>query len=99
MWLDTHAHLDAAEFGGRALDVALRARRAGVLGGVIPAVERGNFSAVQTLAQLCGWGYALGIHPLYVDQARESDLEALRRAVEQALADPRFVGIGEIGLD
>lgn len=99
IWLDTHAHLDAAEFGEQALDVAARARLAGVASGVIPAVERGNFSAVQTLARQCGWGYALGIHPLYVDRAQEPDLEALRGAVERALADPLFVGIGEIGLD
>ncbi|MDD4887540.1 MAG: TatD family hydrolase [Thiomonas sp.] len=99
MWLDTHAHLDAAEFGGGSVDVAARARRASVLSGVIPAVECGNFPAVQALARQCGWGYALGIHPLYVERAQEPDLEALREAAERALADPLFVGIGEIGLD
>ena len=99
IWLDTHAHLDAAEFGGRTLDVATRARLAGVASGVIPAVERDNFATVQALARQCGWAYALGIHPLYVNRAQETDLHVLRREVEQALADPLFVGIGEIGLD
>lgn len=43
--------------------------------------------------------YALGIHPIYVPQATDDDLVLLRRLVEQAMADPRFVAIGEIGLD
>lgn len=98
-WIDTHAHLDAAEFGGRAQEVAARARQAGVVGGVIPAVERGNFDTVRELAQTCGWAYALGIHPLYVDRAQEADLDVLRHSVGEAMADPRFVGLGEIGLD
>ena len=46
-----------------------------------------------------GGAYALGIHPLYVERAGEGDLQALREAVQQALDDPRFVAIGEIGLD
>ncbi len=98
-WIDTHAHLDAAELGGQAREVAARARQAGVAGGVIPAVERSNFDTVRELAQTCGWAYALGIHPLYVDRAQEADLEALRHSVGEALVDPRFVGLGEIGLD
>jgi len=43
--------------------------------------------------------YALGIHPLSVAQAQESDLALLRDTVCAALEDPRFVAIGEIGLD
>jgi TatD DNase family protein len=43
--------------------------------------------------------YALGIHPICVPGAQETDLVHLRSAVEAALNDPRFVAIGEIGLD
>ncbi len=99
VWLDTHAHLDAAEFGAGGAAVAERARKVGVACGVIPAVEAANFGVVQALAQTCGWGYALGIHPLYIERAQEADLVTLRQAVAQAMTDPRFVGIGEIGLD
>jgi len=67
---------------------------------VIPAVERDNFDVVAQLAHaLPGAAYTLGIHPLYVDRAEPDDLTALRAAVPAALDDPRFVGIGEIGLD
>ena len=100
MWIDTHCHLDAHEFGAESLDVARRAGTAGVSMIVIPAVERSNFGAVSTLAaQAPNACYALGIHPICVPQAREEDLLALRSAVQAAMADPRFVAIGEIGLD
>ena len=49
MWIDTHCHLDAHEFGGESLDVARRAGEAGVSMIVIPAVERGNFDVVTQL--------------------------------------------------
>jgi TatD DNase family protein len=100
MWIDTHCHLDAHEFGAESLDVAARAARAGVSMIVIPAVERGNFGVVRELAHRApNASYALGIHPIYVPQARDEDLVALRRLVEEAIGDPRFVAIGEIGLD
>ena len=102
MWIDTHCHLDAHEFGGAAgsLDIAVQAARAGVSMIVIPAVERGNFGLVKELAHAApNASYALGIHPIFVPQAREEDLVLLRRLAEESMDDPRFVAIGEIGLD
>jgi TatD DNase family protein len=102
MWIDTHCHLDAHEFGGLAgsLEIAARAGRAGVAMIVIPAVERANFGVVRELAHAAPNAcYALGIHPIYVPQASEDDLQFLREQVEAAMIDPRFVAIGEIGLD
>lgn len=100
MWIDTHCHLDAHEFGAESLDVAARAAQAGVSMIVIPAVARDNFGIVRELAHgapnAC---YALGIHPIYVPQAREEDLAELRRLAEASMTDARFVAIGEIGLD
>ncbi|KIF80862.1 TatD family hydrolase [Noviherbaspirillum autotrophicum] len=100
MWIDTHCHLDASEFGGEAGEVAARAAQQGVSRIVIPAVERGNFDTVRALArQHPNCTYALGIHPIFVPQAAQDDLAALRVAVEAALHDPRLVAVGEIGLD
>ena len=100
MWIDTHVHLDAREYGGDGAGIARKAQAAGVSMIVIMAVERGNFDAVASLAagspNAC---YALGIHPICVPQAQDDDLAYLRTRVEAALADPLFVGIGEIGLD
>jgi TatD DNase family protein len=67
---------------------------------VIPAVERGNFGAVAELAAAApNASYALGIHPICVPNACDEDLAVLRQAVEAAMADPKFVAIGEVGLD
>ncbi|HXA48628.1 MAG TPA: TatD family hydrolase [Burkholderiaceae bacterium] len=100
MWIDTHCHLDAQEFADESESIALRASQLGVSGIVIPAVERANFAAVAALAQhQPNCSYALGIHPMYVARADQSDLQALRDAIPAALTDPRFVAIGEIGLD
>lgn len=100
MWIDTHCHLDAAEFGNESSAVVGRAVEGGVSTIVIPAVGRDNFATVAALAaRHSECVYALGIHPIYVPQSEESDLQVLRRAVEQSLGDARFVAIGEIGLD
>ena len=81
------------------LEVARSAGKAGVSMIVIPAVARDNFETVAVLARAApNASYALGIHPIYVPQARDEDLVYLRAAVERAMADPRFVAIGEIGL-
>ncbi|HVE52219.1 MAG TPA: TatD family hydrolase [Ramlibacter sp.] len=99
MWIDTHCHLDAAEFSGDADAVRERAARAGVVHCVLPAVNAGNFHAVRTLAHRHGDAYALGIHPLCTGDARDADLEALDHALSQHRDDPRLVAVGEIGLD
>lgn len=103
MWVDTHCHLDAAEFAAAsdsADAVAARAQQQNVSMIVIPAIARDNFAAVAALAHKhANCTYALGIHPICVPQALESDLDYLRGKVEAAMEDPRFVAIGEIGLD
>jgi TatD DNase family protein len=100
MWIDTHCHLDAHEFGGESLAAARRAGQAGVSMIVIPAVDRFNFEPVAQLAAAApNASYALGIHPICVPKATEQDLAGLRALAGAALADPRFVAIGEIGLD
>lgn len=100
MWIDTHCHLDASEFGTAIDDVAVAARENGVDMIVVPAVARDNFSIVAELAHRhSNCAYALGIHPIFVPQAEEDDLQRLREAVAAAIDDPRLVAIGEIGLD
>ncbi len=98
-WIDTHCHLDAAEFAPDVDAVRAAARQAGVAHCVLPAVERANWDAVRALAHRQGDSYALGIHPLYTPRALDEDLEHLTDALQRHRADPRLVAVGEIGLD
>jgi TatD DNase family protein len=102
MWIDTHAHLDAPEFGtdgaqGRAMRALARER--GVHGCVVPSVCPANFGAVRQWAHAHGDAYALGIHPLWVPHTSDADLQALDDELALRRADPRLVAVGEIGLD
>lgn len=94
--VDTHCHLDAAEFELDRDAVVTAAQQAGVGMLVLPAVERANFDAVLQLGRrypCCA--PALGIHPMYVERAEAGDLDVLR----QLLESERPVAVGEIGLD
>lgn len=99
MWIDTHCHLDAPEFDADRDAVVARARAAGVVQMVIPAVAVAHFPAAQALAERHGLAYALGIHPLFVDRAADEDLDRLQQALAERRGDPRLVAVGEIGLD
>ncbi|MDP1651300.1 MAG: TatD family hydrolase [Rhodocyclaceae bacterium] len=100
--IDTHCHLDAAEFDADRDAVFATAKVGaggtafGVTTIVVPAVERANFGAVTSICrEYPGCVPAYGIHPLYVDRARPEDLNALR---ETLVREPA-VAVGEIGLD
>jgi TatD DNase family protein len=94
--IDTHLHLDATEFEPDRAEVLARARTAGIGGFVVPAVDRAGFTRVLALAETTpGVFPALGIHPLGIECADESDLGAL----DALLAQGRAVAVGEIGLD
>lgn len=96
MLIDTHCHLDAAEFDADRDLVAGQALQKGLCAIVVPAVARNNFDAVINLCvrhKHCA--YALGIHPMYVESSSLQDLEIL----EQYLVKYQPVAIGEIGLD
>ena len=79
MLIDTHCHLDAAEFDADRDNVALQAMQHGVSKIVIPAVARDNFD---TVIAICNrhkhCAYALGIHPMYVDNAIPADIDTLK---------------------
>jgi TatD DNase family protein len=99
MWIDSHCHLDAAEFDADRDAVLARARAAGVAMQVIPAVDVASFERVRQLAHAAQLSYALGIHPLFVDRAADDDLDKLSAALQACKDDPRLVAVGEIGLD
>lgn len=96
MLIDTHCHLDAAEFDADRDAVQTAALAAGVGRIVVPGVAVDGFDKLKTVVErypTCVAAY--GIHPLYVDTAGANDLSVLR----EWLLRERPVAIGEIGLD
>jgi TatD DNase family protein len=104
MWIDTHCHLDAPEFSKTLPSIISAAKEKNVQAILLPAVKAADFIQVKEIAsqyqeEIPGLVYTLGIHPLYTNQAHEEDIAYLDEQIHQSLSDPRFVGIGEIGLD
>ena len=96
MLIDTHCHLDAAEFDADRDAVHAAAVAGGVGRIVVPAVAVDGFQKAKTVVgRYPGCVAAYGIHPLYVMQAKESDLAVLR----DWLSREQPVAVGEIGLD
>ncbi|OJW83371.1 TatD family hydrolase [Thiobacillus sp. 65-1402] len=95
-FIDTHCHLDAAEFDADRDAEYARAVAAGVAIQIVPAISRDNFAAVAaTCARYPGCLPAWGLHPMYIHVHRPEHLAELRAQIEAQ----RPVAIGEIGLD
>jgi TatD DNase family protein len=94
--IDTHCHIDVEEFAADRMAVLARTRQAGVTRLVVPAVIANGW---RHLLDLCrrepGLLPALGLHPVYLERHRASDVDALAEWV----ARERPVAVGEIGLD
>jgi len=99
--IDTHCHLDAAEFDADREIVIQDALNRDIQMMVVPAVHRSNFETVTKLAQTndcCV--HALGIHPMYVKKSQTEDLAFLEQEIsKQIQSEHPPVAIGEIGLD
>lgn len=94
--VDTHAHLDDASFAGDLETVMQRAADAGVGRVVVPAIDRGNWEAVASLAAAhARIAPAYGLHPLMLERHRDEHLDELPGWLD---AHPH-VAVGEIGLD
>ena len=93
---DSHCHLDFPDFGGDTAGLVARANAAGVHRMVTICTRLRNEPAVRAIAEAHeGVFYAAGTHPMSVAEepmATVDDLIALAR-------HPKFVGIGETGLD
>lgn len=109
MWIDSHCHLDAPEFNADLQQVIFRAKAVGVNQIVIPAVAPAHYDRVYHLAQTYHLAYALGIHPLWMEDRQMFNVEQdkhdlhmigqLHAALIEHRYDQHLVALGEIGLD
>ncbi len=94
--VDTHCHLDAGEFDGDRGQVVQRARAAGVLRQIVPAVEAAEWPQLRAVcADFPGLFPAYGLHPMFIAAHRPEHLDQLRHWLDAE----RPVAIGECGLD
>ncbi|QJW57747.1 putative metal-dependent hydrolase YjjV [Serratia plymuthica] len=95
---DTHCHFDFPPFSGHESESLALAEQAGVQRIIVPTVTADRFARVLKLAREHQPLYAaLGLHPLYIAQHQEPQLEQLAGFL--ASRPPKLVAVGEIGLD
>ena len=94
--IDTHCHLDFEAFNADREQVLQEARDVGLIGIVVPGTHQQGW---ESLLSVCAAHDALypviGLHPMFLEQHQESDIEKL----EYAINDSKQYAIGEIGLD
>lgn len=94
--VDSHCHLDFPDFEGELPDLVARARAAGVTRMVTICTRLRHEPRVRAIAETFdGVFYAAGIHPM---SAAEEPPTTVAELVALA-GHPKFVGIGETGLD
>lgn len=94
--VDSHCHLDFPDFEGQVPEIVARARAAGVTRMVTICTKMHRIPVVQAIAEAHeGVFWTAGIHPM---SAHEGPLVSVEDLVALA-AHPKFVGIGETGLD
>jgi TatD DNase family protein len=94
--VDSHCHLDFADFEGDLDAVLGRARAAGVGRMVTICTRPAGLARAQALAETeAGVFFAYGLHPLSVGRDGPLTAEALAAAARH----PRMVAVGETGLD
>ena len=94
--IDTHCHLDVADFDSDRNEVLDSCRTKGISKIIVPAIEAKTWSNVLELCEKEKGLYpALGLHPVFIKQHQPDDINKLEKILEETTP----VAIGEIGLD
>ena len=96
-FIDTHAHLDGAEFAEDRAAVVQRAKEAGASQVFIPAIDLPSLDTVMDFCrQFPDFAYPMvGLHPEEV----KADWQEVLSAMHPHLSDVGVIAIGEVGLD
>ena len=96
-FIDTHAHLDGAEFAEDRAAVVQRAKEAGAFQVFIPAIDLPSLDTVMDFCrQFPDFAYPMvGLHPEEV----KADWQEVLSAMHPHLSDAGVIAIGEVGLD
>ncbi len=99
MWIDTHTHLFLPEFKEDIQEVIDRATAANVRKMLLPNIHA---ASVKPLKHLCDRFSdclipMMGLHPCYVNESWETELETIREELEKNTNT--YCAVGEIGID
>ena len=94
--IDSHCHLDVAEFAADLPETLQRAMQNGVEYFVVPAIDFASWPSLSQLAELnLPIKPAYGLHPMFLAEHLPEHLEALPNWLQR----PECVAVGECGLD
>ncbi|MGB0732241.1 MAG: TatD family hydrolase [Pontibacterium sp.] len=93
--IDSHCHLDFADFEHDLAHVLSSARGRGVTKFIVPGVMADRWQRQIAMAKQWGLHYALGMHPCFM----QSHLPEHVACLDALLASEQAVAVGEIGLD
>lgn len=94
--IDSHCHLDVADFNDDLQEVLLRAHQAGVSRFIVPAISAAGWPYLADLAaKHRGFHPAYGLHPMFLAEHTDAHLHAL----PDWLNRPECIAVGECGLD
>lgn len=96
MLVDSHCHLDATEFDADRAAVIQRARAAGVMQQVIPAIDAEHWPQLRDICRTHpGLFPAYGLHPMFLHSHKPAHLQQLG----DWITSERPIAVGECGLD
>jgi len=94
--IDSHCHLEDDRFSGEVAEILARMHNAGVHRCICAGSDLASTEKIAVLTETCPEIFGMvGIHPQEADSYDESQLTRFA----ELLKSPKFVGVGEIGLD
>jgi len=94
--VDSHCHLDVADFANDLPETLSRANQAGVSRFIVPAIAAAGWPHLASLAaEHKGFHPAYGLHPMFLDEHTDTHLSDLAEWLERS----ECVAVGECGLD
>ncbi|TBU76415.1 TatD family hydrolase [Phytopseudomonas daroniae] len=98
--IDTHTHLDFPDFDDDRSEVLAQARGFGIERLVVLGVEHANWQRLWDLVQKHEGLYAaFGLHPVYLNEHRPEDMQALQDWLARFHGHEKLCAVGEFGLD
>lgn len=98
--IDSHCHLDFPAFEHDRVQVIARSRALGVEKMLVVGTTRQHWSRLwNTVSNNDGLYGAFGLHPYFLTEHKDNDLQALIEQLTLYQDHPKLCAVGEIGLD